>query len=357
MGVGPRHHHLARLQRRAEAVERLGTEFRQFVEEQHPVVRQRHLARLGLDPAAGQGGHAGGVMGRPEWPGAGQLAARDQPGHRMDHRGLQQLGGRQRRQDAGQALGHHRLARPWRTGKQQVVTAGGGDLQRPLGLLLALHLAQVRDPAALNHPTGLRLRQELTAPEVVDQADQRARRQHPRAAGPGRLGAARLGADQTQVHGPGRHRRRQHARHRRHRPVQRQFSHRGPAVQGVGRDHAHGRQDRQPDRQIVVAALLGQVGRRKIDDHPLGRHRKAQAGESPANALATLGHRLVAEADHHQGALAAGELNLDIDPARLHALKGHRHHARDHARPRYRSCDLSTDSTIASGLDQERIEN
>src|SRR6202000_2893916 len=46
-------------------------------------------------------------------------------------------------QRAGQALGEHRLARAWRADEQQVVAAGGGDLQRPLGAFLALDVAQV----------------------------------------------------------------------------------------------------------------------------------------------------------------------------------------------------------------------
>ena len=55
MGVGPRHHDLARLKRLTQGIQRLGRIFGQFVKEQHAVVRQGGLARLGPQAAAGQG--------------------------------------------------------------------------------------------------------------------------------------------------------------------------------------------------------------------------------------------------------------------------------------------------------------
>ena len=65
------------------------------------------------------------------------------PGQRLDHGNLQRLARIQRRQQAGQALRQHRLARAGRADHQQIVSAGGGDLQRALGAFLALHVAQV----------------------------------------------------------------------------------------------------------------------------------------------------------------------------------------------------------------------
>ncbi|MNS06330.1 hypothetical protein D3C72_377520 [compost metagenome] len=118
MGVGPRHHDFARLQRLTQAVQRLGRIFRQFVEEEDAVVSQGGLARLGPQPAAGQGGHGGGMMRRAEGSVAGQGAALDQTGHRPDHGGLQQFLRRQRRQQARQPLGHHRLAGARRADEQ-----------------------------------------------------------------------------------------------------------------------------------------------------------------------------------------------------------------------------------------------
>ena len=50
-------------------------------------------------------------------------------------------------------------------------------------------------------------------------------------------------------------------------------------------DHAHGGQQAERDRQVVVAAFLGEVGRREIDGDALRRQRQARArGTPPAPA-------------------------------------------------------------------------
>jgi hypothetical protein len=51
------------------------------------------------------------------------------------------------------------------------------------------------------------------------------------------------------------------------------------------------------DRQVVVAAFLGQVGRRQIDGELLRRHRQARRVQRRLNPLAAFGHRLVCQAD------------------------------------------------------------
>ncbi len=123
---------------------------------------------------------------------------------------------RQRRQHARQALGQHRLARARRADVQQVVAAGGGDLQRPLGVLLALDVAQV----------GAARRRRSSGPGFGGPSIWVPRKWLTRAisergarigglAGPGRLGPAGLRADQAQAHGAGGDRGRQGAGHRR----------------------------------------------------------------------------------------------------------------------------------------------
>ena len=49
----------------------------------------------------------------------------------------------QRRQDSGKTAGKHRLARSRRPAHEQVMPARGRDLERALGLLLAVHLGEV----------------------------------------------------------------------------------------------------------------------------------------------------------------------------------------------------------------------
>ncbi len=167
---------------------------------------------------------------------------------------------------------------------------------------------------------------------MVDQGDQGPRRQHlAPSSRPGGLGTVGFRADQAQAHGVDRHGRRKGAGDRRDPPVQRQLADGGPVAQDVGRDHPHRRQHAQGDGQVVVAALLGKIRGREVDDGPLVRKRQAQAGEGAAHPLAALAHSLVAKANDHHPGLAAGELHLDLDAARLNTLERDGHHACGHA--------------------------
>ena len=72
-----------------------------------------------------------------------------------------------------------------------------------------------------------------------------------------------------------------------------------------------------------MAALLGHVGGGEIDGDAPRRQREAGGDERGAHPLARFGDRLVAEADDHEGDIAAGDLHLHVDRARLDALEGH----------------------------------
>lgn len=261
-------------------------------------------------------------MGCAQRPRPAELAAVEQAGHRLDHRDFQQLFGRQRRQQARRARGQHRLARAGRPDHQQIVPAGHGDLERALGGFLSAHIAQILHARTVDQLARRGARQRLAALEVIDQLDQRARRQDRQiAARPGRFRPARFGADEAAAAFGGQHRRGQGARARRDRAVQAQLAHRQIVLPGLGRQHAE--RDHQPDRdgQVVMGTLLGPVGRGEIDDQPLGGERQADGGEGGAYALAALGHGLVGEPDDVEGGLAAGDLDLDVGPARLRALE------------------------------------
>ena len=269
-----------------------------------------------------------------ERPVAGQGPALDQSRHRPDHGGLQQLLRGERRQQARQPRRHHRLARAGRPDKKQIVPPGRRDLQRPFGALLTLDLAQVGDAVARPHCAGFRPPKHLGALEMVDQSDQGARGQHRHLPGPGGLGAIGLGTDQAQPHGVHRHRRGQGPADRGDPSVQPQLPHRRPARQHVRRDHPHGGQQGQGDRQVEMTALLGQVGRGHVDDDPLGRKRQADPGKGPPHPLAALRHRLVGQADDGEGRLVARRqlMDLHIHPPGIHPLESHRHHAGEHVR-------------------------
>ncbi len=146
--IGARDRDFAGLQRLAQRVQRLRLEFRQFVEEQHAVMRERDFARPRVQAAADQRRHAGRMMRRAERPAVGQRAAFDLAGDRSDHRHFEQFGRRQRRQNGRQPRGEHRFAGAGRPDHEQVMAAGRGDFERALGAFLALDVGEVeRRPA------------------------------------------------------------------------------------------------------------------------------------------------------------------------------------------------------------------
>jgi hypothetical protein len=171
--------------------------------------------------------------------------------------------------------------------------------------------------------------------------------------GPGGLGAAGLWADQAETERAGRHGRGQGAGRGDDPAVQGQFPHGRPVGERIRVDDAHGRHHRQGDGQVVVAALLGQVGRRQIADDPATGHGQAQSGEGGPHALPALGYGLVAQSDQHEFLLAAGELHLDVHRPRLDPLERDRDDACSHASSPPDPVELSTTPARDAG----RIKN
>ena len=87
---------------------------------------------------------------------------------------------------------------------------------------------------------------------------------------PRRLGAAGRRTNQALAGGVGGDRRGQDAGDGADRPVERQFPDHRESVERIGRNSADRRHDGERDRQVVVAALLGHVGRREVDGDALG---------------------------------------------------------------------------------------
>ena len=224
------------------------------------------------------------------------------------------LGRIERRQQAGQARRQHRLAGARRADEQQVVTAGRGDLERPLGGLLALDLGKLGIVGRLLAQLRHRRAQHLAAVAVVDQGEQaRGRQDLDVAAEPGGLAAARRRADQAEAVARGRERCRQDAAHRADRAIERQLAQRQIAPRRIRRDRTDRDQHRERDRQVEVAALLEQVGRRQVDGDPPGRQADAQSTERAAHALAQFADRLVGQADDRERGQAGADLHLDVD--------------------------------------------
>jgi len=273
---------------------------------------------------------------------AAELAFAEIARQRAHHRGFQRLLRFQGRQDAGQARRQHRLARAGRADHQEVVAARRRHFEHALGALLALDLGKVGIARAILGDQRLRRAELLLAAQVVDQGEQRRRGDDRRPltsiggicgveAAPRGLAAAYRGADHAAPCRAGGDCRRQHAGNAAERAVERQLAQHDVARDGFARHHAHGREKAEGDRQVVVAALLGEVGRREVDGDALRRQGKAEGAESSAHALAAFAHRLVCQADHDEGKLARRHQHLHVDRQHVDALESHAAHLCLHA--------------------------
>ena len=104
-----------------------------------------------------------------------------------------------------------------------------------------------------------------------------------------------------------------HARDRRDRSVEPEFAKHGEAGQRIRRDRADRRHQAERDRQVVVAAFLGQVGRREVDGDSPRRQRKPRGDQRRAHPLARLGDRLVRQADNGKRRQPGRDLHLHVD--------------------------------------------
>lgn len=137
--------------------------------------------------------------------------------------------------------------------------------------------------------------------------------------GPRRFGADGGRADQALADGVGADRGGQAARNAADRTVKRQFAYGGIAGDGVRRDGAHGDHECQYDREVVVAALLGQVGRREVYGEVLEGQAEPDGVKRAADALTAFRHRLVGQPDDGEGGRARGDANLHLNRTRLDA--------------------------------------
>ena len=85
---------------------------------------------------------------------------------------------------------------------------------------------------------------------------------------------------------------------------------------------AVGRQKAQRDRQVEAARLLGQVGRRQVDDDPLVvRKREAALLQRRAHPLARLLDLDVGQADEREARQPVGQVHLDRHGGGVQAIE------------------------------------
>ena len=340
MGVGALHHGAAALDGLAQRLDGLALELGQPVEEQDAEMGERDLAGPRPRAAADHRRQRRRMMRVAERPAPCEAAVGQAAGDALDHAHLEHLGRGERRQQPRQASGEQGLAGARRADHQQVVASGRRHLQRPLRGLLALDVGQVGIGRAVVGQRRFGRAHHLAALEVVDQGQQAGSRQHLGAARPGRLAAVGLRADGAATGGRGADRRRQHPGNRQQRAVEAELPEHGEGVHRVAGHRPHADQQAERDGQVEVAALLQQIGRRQVDGDALGRQRQAQGAQRRAHPLARFGHRLVGQADHGECRQPRGDMHLDVDVARLDAVKCDRVDMSDHpprALPHYSS--------------------
>ncbi len=129
----------------------------------------------------------------------GDPAFVEESGEGVYHRCLERLLRLERGEDTGQTRGEHRLSGAGRADHEDVVPPGGSDLQRALGLFLALHLGEILGRDGVGCKSWLRRREDRAAGEVIDEGEEGFRCDHLDSADPGGLRTAGRGADQSAV--------------------------------------------------------------------------------------------------------------------------------------------------------------
>ena len=206
------------------------------------MVGQGDLAGSGDLAAADQAGDRDGVVRGAERPDPDEAGVRaEEPGGREHLGDLERLVLLKRRQQTGEAPGQHRLAGAGRAGEEQVVGAGGGDLEGPAGLVLAADVGQVLDQGDRGIGRRAGATQVGPADQPLPDLPERGRAGDPQAGDQSGLDQVGLGDDQEPGARPaGGHGGRQHALDRADVTAEPELADGPQALQG-GRRHPPGR--------------------------------------------------------------------------------------------------------------------
>jgi hypothetical protein len=316
-----------------QRLEDVSREFGQLVEEQDAVVGQGHLARRHPRPAADHRSVGKRVVRRSHRCASAEAADRTLAGNRRDDRGRQGLSIVERRQESRNGSREERLAGPRRTGEEQAVATGEGDLERPPRLELAADLGQVRHVRQVRRfrigigvplsggggrgqldPPGRG--QRLSAGTSPDGVRRFAQRRHADDLDP--RGKACLldsiGRDDDSPDAPTRERRGQgqDARNRPDLAAEGQLPDHGEAT-ARSPDLFRAEQDPDRDREVERGACLAEVRRGEIDGDPPRRVDIPGVADRATDALASFLERRVSQADDRESWQARGDVDLDAD--------------------------------------------
>jgi hypothetical protein len=349
--------HLPVFERLPEDFEDRTVELGQLVEEEHAVVREADLARPRHGPAATQARVADRVVRRAEGARGDEADAVREARHRMNLGQLKRGLEFERRQYCRQPAREHRLAGAGRADQQDVVRAGRGDFERPLGRLLAADLAEVHLVAPLIgeqlvavNADGARARRGVAAQrrDQLDRPAQGRRAVHVNALDDGRLGRVLLGQDEVADSGLARAQRDgKRPADRPHPAVERQLADGERAGEAFALSEVAVRAEHpERDGQVEARAALAHVRRREVDRRLVEGEEEAAVVDRRADALARLADREVGQADDGHGrrrvrlAARRREVNFDVYEVCVNAVDGGGLRAEEHgfgeasARPR-----------------------
>src|SRR5215472_8450996 len=293
----------ATFQRLPHNLQHIAGKLRELVEKQHAVVGQRNLARPGNDSAADQSGVGNSVVRSAKRSHIDQALGRIQhTGHTVDLRCLQCFLEGERGKNARNAFGQHGLTRTRWTDHQDVVAAGAGNFERPLGGELAANFLEVGSAGwlAAEHLRGVHLhrRNAVAAVEQVHNVNQRLDGIHVDAAHHGSLARIDLGDDQVgNFFRSGSNRDRQSAAHSSHSAIQRELSHHDVLRKFFSRQPAVSAQNSHGHGEIETRPFFLDVGGRQVDGDLGLRDLKTAVPQGGADALATLTYRSVGQTD------------------------------------------------------------
>ena len=259
------------------------------------------------------------------------LAAAD---GRPDADDLEPFAVRQRRQNGGEALGHHALARAGRPGKQDVVSARGGDLKRTLDRMLAHDMCKVeRAVLRLGRRRRGTGRERHAAAQMGEQIAQAGNRKNANAGSVASLRRVLRGniyRAKTCVPRGERHGKR--AAHRTQLPGKRKL----PQKHSILRervDLTRRSENGQQDGQVVSGTRLFGICGGKVDRQAGDRPVEGTCLRGGTHAFTCFGHRAGRQTDHVQPRQAAGQKAFDGDNITVDAAESGRKHARYHPIP------------------------
>jgi hypothetical protein len=198
------------------------------------------------------------------------------------------------------------------------VAAGGGDLERTLGHLLSLDVAEVDVEPRLGAEDRLdvdaRRRDRALAAQELEGLGEGGHCDHVDALDDRRLGRVVGRHEQAaQPARPHRCRHRQRAAHGLDAAVERELAEAGVGAQRLRRQLAAGGQHAERDRQVERGPVLLHVGRRQIHRDAPRRHLVAAVLERRAHPVLALPDGALGQPDDGEARHALAEIDLDLD--------------------------------------------